>query len=86
MHKPGIALWKNKKDDWSVEINGVLYEHVSSTVADDLVEYALTADDQGVCDREESCANPINWTSVRLVSDSPIETHFVFEAANKRVH
>jgi hypothetical protein len=37
-----IRLWRNDEaQDWSVEINGLRHEHVSSEILEDLVEAAL---------------------------------------------
>ena len=41
MQEITIRLWRNRADDWSVEINGQRYEHVSAEVVEDLVECAL---------------------------------------------
>jgi hypothetical protein len=42
MQKLDIVLWMNdQRDDWSIEVNGLRHEHVSSQVVEDLVECAL---------------------------------------------
>ena len=40
--KSNIKLWRNDQaQDWSIEIHGLLHEHVSSEIMEDLVECAL---------------------------------------------
>ena len=42
MQEIKIRFWRNAEaQDWSVEINGVRHEHVSSEILEDLVETAL---------------------------------------------
>ena len=42
MQEIKIKLWRNDQaQDWSIEINGLLHEHVSSEIMEDLVECAL---------------------------------------------
>ena len=41
MQKLNVTLWMNPVEDWSVEINGLRYEHVSAEVMENLVECAL---------------------------------------------
>lgn len=41
MQRLNVTLWMNETEDWSVEINGLRYEHVSSEIVEDLVECAL---------------------------------------------
>jgi hypothetical protein len=41
MQKLNVTLWMNEAEDWSVEINGLRHEHVSSEILEDLVECAL---------------------------------------------
>jgi hypothetical protein len=38
MQEINIKLWRNHGSDWSVEINGLLHEHVSAQEMEDLVE------------------------------------------------
>lgn len=42
MQEIKIKLWRNDQaQDWSIEINGLLHERVSSEIMEDLVECAL---------------------------------------------
>jgi hypothetical protein len=42
MQEIKFRLWRNDEaQDWSVEINGLRHEHVSSEILEDLVETAL---------------------------------------------
>ena len=42
MQEIKIKLWRNDEtQDWSIEINGLRHEHVSSEILEDLVECAL---------------------------------------------
>jgi hypothetical protein len=41
MQKLNVMLWMNQVEDWSVEINGLRHDHVSSEILEDLVECAL---------------------------------------------
>jgi hypothetical protein len=48
-----VILSRNfTEKDWSVEICGNLYEHISAKTLDDLVEYALIAAQQSLLDVE----------------------------------
>jgi hypothetical protein len=47
MQEIKIRFWRNAKaQDWSVEINGLRHEHVSSEILEDLVETALIAGEE----------------------------------------
>jgi len=48
MQEITIRLWRNRADDWSVEINGQRYEHVSAEVVEDLVECALIVEEESL--------------------------------------
>jgi hypothetical protein len=41
MQEITIRLWRNRADDWSLDINGQHYEHVPTEVMENLVECAL---------------------------------------------
>jgi hypothetical protein len=41
MQEITIRLWRNTAGDWSVEINGQRYEHVSTEVMESLVESSM---------------------------------------------
>ena len=41
MREINIKLWLDDAQDWSIEINGLRHEHVSSEIMEDLVEVAL---------------------------------------------
>ena len=42
MKQINIDLWRNdESQDWSIEINGLRHEHVTSEIMEDLVECAL---------------------------------------------
>jgi hypothetical protein len=86
MPKPDIALWKSRDNDWSVEINDMLYEHVPLTAAYDLVEFALIANDQEMCAEQLPPANRVSWTSVRLIADSHSETRPISRITTKSVN
>jgi hypothetical protein len=49
MREIKIKLWHNEEEeDWSIEVRGTLYQHVSTTTVDDLVEYELVAVQQAL--------------------------------------
>jgi hypothetical protein len=50
MQKLNVTLWMNQAEDWSVEINGLLYEHIPSEILEDLVECALIAAQRSLCE------------------------------------
>jgi hypothetical protein len=53
-----VILSRNLTEkDWSVEICGSLYEHISTKTLDDLVEYALIAAQQSLLDVETPADN-----------------------------
>ena len=41
MQEINIRIWLNEAQDWSIEINGLRHEHVSTHVMEDLVEAAM---------------------------------------------
>lgn len=42
MQAINIKMWRNDEEqDWSIEINGLLHEHITSEIMGDLVECAL---------------------------------------------
>jgi hypothetical protein len=41
MQEITIRLWRNAAGDWSVEINSLRHEHVSTEVMESLVESAM---------------------------------------------
>jgi len=50
-----ISLSRNHSEqDWSVEIDGSLHDHISTKTLDDLVEYALLVAQQSLLDSETS--------------------------------
>jgi len=56
-----ITLSRNfAEKDWSVEIDGILYEHVSTNTLDDLVEYALIATQQSLLEVEASAESEMD--------------------------
>jgi hypothetical protein len=62
MQEIEIKLWRHdEEEDWSIEVNGKLYQHVSATTVDELVEYALVAAEQAllapVSPRHGSCCS-----------------------------
>jgi hypothetical protein len=53
-----ISLSRNySARDWSVEIDGHLYDHISARTLDDLVDYALTAAQQNLLESEALTAS-----------------------------
>jgi hypothetical protein len=50
-----ISLSRNHSEqDWSVEIDGSLHDHISTRTLDDLVEYALLVAQQSLLESETS--------------------------------
>lgn len=50
-----ISLSRNHNEqDWSVEIDGSLHDHISTRTLDDLVEYALLVAQQSLLESETS--------------------------------
>jgi hypothetical protein len=43
-------LWNLEQKDWSVQIDGTLYEHISTDTLDDLLEYTSMAAQQSLLD------------------------------------
>ena len=44
-----LTLWYHEeKEEWTLEVNGALHNHVSSKVIDDWVEYAVVAAQQAL--------------------------------------
>ena len=41
MQEINIKLWLDEARDWSIEINGLRHDHISSEILEDLVECAL---------------------------------------------
>jgi hypothetical protein len=55
MEAINIKLSRNcSEQDWSVEIDGSLHDHVSTRTLDDLVEYALVVAQQNLLETETS--------------------------------
>ncbi len=53
MEAINISLSRNYSErDWSVEIDGHLYDHISTRILDDLVDYALIAAQQNLLESE----------------------------------
>jgi hypothetical protein len=42
------------ENDWSIEIDGRMHEHVSTTTVDELVEYAIVAAQQSLLEAQSS--------------------------------
>jgi hypothetical protein len=64
-----ISLSRNHSEqDWSVEIDGTVHDHISTRTLDDLIEYALLVAQQSLLENEPS--NDISETdSVSAPSD-----------------
>jgi hypothetical protein len=55
MEVVNILVSRNHSEqDWSVEIDGLLYEHISTKTLDDLVEYAVVVAQQHLLESEAS--------------------------------
>jgi hypothetical protein len=51
MQEIKIKLWRNDEaQDWSIEINGLWHEHVSTEILEDLVECALIVAERSLVD------------------------------------
>jgi len=62
-----IRLSRNQSEqDWSVEIDGRLHEHISTRDLDDLVEYALVVAQQSLL---ESDTSAVEADSIAVPSD-----------------
>jgi 3-dehydroquinate dehydratase len=71
MQEIHITFWIHEQDEsWSVEINGKFYSHISSTIVDELVEYAVVV-------AEEALMNP----EVPLASLASDDTEYIFDPA-----
>jgi hypothetical protein len=47
MQEINIKLWFNQtEEDWTLDVNGTVYKHISTAAVDDLVEYAVLAAQQ----------------------------------------
>jgi hypothetical protein len=52
-----ITIWlsrNNSEQDWTVEIDGSLYKHISTKTLDDLIEYTLVVAQQALLETEAS--------------------------------
>lgn len=58
MQEINIKIWRHQdSEDWSVEILGKKYEHVTSCTIHDLVDYVVVSAQQGLVDLQPiSCA------------------------------
>jgi hypothetical protein len=64
-----ISVSRNHSEqDWSVKIDGTLYDHISTRTLDDLVEYAVVVAQQHLLERETSTDSTEN-ESVSFPSD-----------------
>jgi hypothetical protein len=62
-----IRLSRNQNEqDWSVEIDGRLHDHISTRDLDDLVEYALVVAQQSLLESETSA---VETDSIAVPSD-----------------
>jgi len=62
-----IRLSRNQSEqDWSVEIDGKLHDHISTRDLDDLVEYALVVAQQSLLESETSA---VETDSIAVPSD-----------------
>jgi hypothetical protein len=53
MEAISISLSRNHAEqDWSIEIDGTLYDHISTRTLDDLVEYAVVVAQQNLLEKE----------------------------------
>jgi hypothetical protein len=66
MESINILLNRNQtQQDWSIEIDGIQHNHVSSTTLDDLIDYALVAAQQNLLESEDDASsNDTDPTSV----------------------
>jgi hypothetical protein len=52
MQEINIKLWFNEtEENWTLDLNGTVYSHISTGAVDDLVEYALVAAQQALRDK-----------------------------------
>jgi hypothetical protein len=52
MQEINIMLWFNEtEENWTLDLNGTVYSHISTGAVDDLVEYALVAAQQALRDK-----------------------------------
>jgi hypothetical protein len=69
MEAINISLSRNHSEqDWSVEIDGTLHDHISTKTLDDLVEYALLVAQQNLLESETS-SDSSETDSVSVPSD-----------------
>jgi hypothetical protein len=62
-----IRLSRNQSEqDWSVELDGKLHDHISTRDLDDLVEYALVVVQQSLLESETSA---VETDSIAVPSD-----------------
>jgi hypothetical protein len=65
MEAINISLSRNySEQDWSVEIDGSLHDHIPTSTLDDLVEYALLVAQQSLLESE----TPIDSSEMDSVS------------------
>jgi hypothetical protein len=50
MHELTLRLWLNETPDWSIEINGLRYEHIPAEIMEALVEVALIKTEKSLSD------------------------------------
>ena len=66
MQRIEIVLWFDQSNDWSLEVNGVRHEHVTSQLVEDLVECALVVADNVLAEDEPPGTARAPRASVRL--------------------
>jgi hypothetical protein len=50
MQEIRIKIWLNAADDWSIEINGLRHDHVSSQIMEAFVETAMVMAEKSLID------------------------------------
>jgi hypothetical protein len=62
MREIHIILWRHEEEDnWSVQIEGRFYKHISATTIDELTEYAVVAAEQALLEREAPIDGAAIW-------------------------
>jgi hypothetical protein len=55
-----IKLWRHEdSQDWSIEVDGILYSHVSSSAVDSLMECAAIRAQDSLLEQEVATLKPV---------------------------
>lgn len=50
MQEISLKTWLNASEDWSTEVNGLRYEHISAEIMESLVETSMLMTEQSLAE------------------------------------